>query len=66
MFVALYACTAGSKFVLPPRYDIHSCMAHATLNRITQLIASRTKEAGLPLEPFTAHDLRRLAPRSTK
>lgn len=34
-------------------------MSHATLNRVTQLIAARGKTAGLPLEPFTAHDLRR-------
>ena len=59
IFVALHTCAAGSRFVLPSRYDIHRCMSHATLNRITQLIASRAKEAGLPLEPFTVHDLRR-------
>lgn len=59
IFVALHTCAAGSRFVLPSRYEIHRCMSHATLNRITQLIASRAKEAGLPLEPFTVHDLRR-------
>lgn len=59
IFVALHTCAAGSKFVLPSRYAIHRCMSHATLNRITQLIASRAKEAGLPLAPFTVHDLRR-------
>ncbi|EQC0140446.1 TPA: tyrosine-type recombinase/integrase [Pseudomonas aeruginosa] len=59
IFVALHTCAAGSRFVLPSRYDIHRGMSHATLNRITQLIASRAKEAGLPLEPFTVHDLRR-------
>lgn len=59
IFIVLHTCAAGSRFVLPSRYDIHRCMSHATLNRITQLIASRAKEAGLPLEPFTVHDLRR-------
>ncbi|HGQ7767814.1 TPA: tyrosine-type recombinase/integrase [Pseudomonas aeruginosa] len=59
IFVALHTCAGGSKFVLPSRYEIYRCMSHATLNRITQLIASRAKEAGLPLEPFTVHDLRR-------
>ena len=59
IFVALHTCAAGSKFVLPSRYEIHRCMSQATLNRITQLIGSRAKEAGLPLEPFTVHDLRR-------
>ena len=34
-------------------------MSKATLNRVTLLIAERAKEAGLPLEPFTVHDLRR-------
>jgi integrase len=59
IFVALHTCAAGSRYVLPSRYDIYRCMSHATLNRITQLIASRAKDAGLPLEPFTVHDLRR-------
>ncbi|WP_052365241.1 phage integrase central domain-containing protein [Halotalea alkalilenta] len=44
------------------RKSEHRCMLYATLNRISQLIASRAKEAGLPLEPFTAHDLRRTGP----
>lgn len=28
-------------------------------NRVTQLVVERAKAAGLPLEPFTVHDLRR-------
>ncbi|MFT9637501.1 tyrosine-type recombinase/integrase [Alcaligenes phenolicus] len=59
IFVALHTCAAGSKFVLPSRYDADRCMSHATLNRVTQIIAERAKIAGLPLEPFTVHDLRR-------
>ena len=59
ILVALHTCAAGSKFVLPSRYEPTRCMSHATLNRVTQLIASRAQAAGLPLEPFTVHDLRR-------
>ncbi len=59
IFVALHTCAAGSKFVLPSRYDADRCMSNATLNRITQLMVERAKIAGVPLEPFTIHDLRR-------
>ncbi len=58
IFVALHTCAAGSKFVLPSRYA-DSCISKATLNRVTQLVVERAKVAGLPLEPFTVHDLRR-------
>lgn len=57
--MALHTCAAGSKFVLPSRYNADSCMSKATLNRVTQLVVERAKVAGLPLEPFTVHDLRR-------
>ena len=33
--------------------------AKATHNRVTQIVSERAKAAGLPLEPFTVHDLRR-------
>ncbi len=59
ILVALHTCAAGSKFMLPSRYEPTHCMSHATLNRVTQLIVERAKAAGLPLEPFTVHDLRR-------
>lgn len=59
IFVAPHTCAAGSKFVLPSRYDADRCMSKATLNRVTQIVAERAKAAGLPLEPFTVHDLRR-------
>jgi integrase len=36
IFIALHTCAAGSKFVLPPRYDADRCMSKATLNRVTQ------------------------------
>lgn len=59
IMIALRTCAAGSRYVLPSRYDADRCMSKATLNRVTLLIAERAKEAGLPLEPFTVHDLRR-------
>ena len=34
-------------------------MSNATLNRVTQLVAEAAKTKGLPLQPFTVHDLRR-------
>ena len=34
-------------------------MSRATINRVTSTIAFRAKQKGLPLEPFTLHDLRR-------
>ena len=33
IFVALHTCAAGSKYVLPSRYDPSRCMSKATLNR---------------------------------
>lgn len=59
IFIALHTCAAGSKFVLPSRYDADRCMSKATLNRVTQVIAEKAKESNLQLEPFTVHDLRR-------
>ncbi len=34
-------------------------MSNATLNRVTQLVVEAAKTKGLPLQPFTVHDLRR-------
>ena len=59
IFIALHTCAAGSKFILPSRYDADRCMSKATLNRVTQAIAEKAKKSNLPLEPFTVHDLRR-------
>lgn len=59
IMIALRTFAAGSRYVLPSRYDADRCMSKATLNRVTQVIAERAKAAGLPLEPFTVHDLRR-------
>ena len=59
IFVTLHACAAGSRFVFPSRYDAERCMSNVTLNRVTQLVAEAAKTKGLPLQPFTVHDLRR-------
>ncbi|MFN8820346.1 MAG: tyrosine-type recombinase/integrase, partial [Betaproteobacteria bacterium] len=59
IMVALRTCASSSKFLLPSRYDADRCMSKATLNRVTQIVVERAKEAKLPLQPFTVHDLRR-------
>ncbi len=59
IFIALKTCAGNSKYVLPSRYDADAPMSRATFNRITTAVAERAKKEGLPLEPFTVHDLRR-------
>ncbi|WP_372784580.1 tyrosine-type recombinase/integrase [Phenylobacterium sp.] len=59
IFIALKTCAGNSRYVLPSRYDADAPMSRATFNRITTAMAARAQEAGLPLEPFTVHDLRR-------
>lgn len=59
IMIALRTAAAGSRHVLPSRYDADRCMSKATLNRVTQVISERARALGLPLEPFTVHDLRR-------
>ncbi|QEZ46798.1 tyrosine-type recombinase/integrase [Cupriavidus oxalaticus] len=59
IMIALRMYSAGSRYILPSRYSADRCMSKATLNRVTQLISERAKAAGLPLDSFTVHDLRR-------
>jgi len=59
IFVALKTCAGNSRYVLPSRYDADAPMSRATFNRITTAVVVRAKKEGLPLEPFTVHDLRR-------
>jgi integrase len=59
IMVALRTCAAGSRYLIPSRYDGDKCMSNATLNRVTHLIAQRARANKLPLDPFTVHDLRR-------
>lgn len=59
IMIALKTCAGNSRYLLPSRYDADAPMSRATFNRITYSVVERAKEAGLPLEPFTVHDLRR-------
>jgi len=45
--------------LLPSRYDADAPMSRATFNRVTYSVVEQAKQEGLPLEPFTVHDLRR-------
>lgn len=59
IMIALKTCAGNSRYVLPSRYEADAPMSRATFNRVTTAVAERAKKAGLPLEPFTVHDLRR-------
>ena len=59
IMIALKTCAGNSRYLLPSRYDADAPMSRATFNRITYSVVERAKQEGLPLEPFTVHDLRR-------
>jgi integrase len=59
IMVALKTCAGNSRYLLPSRYDADAPMSRATFNRVTYAVVERAKNEGLPLEPFTVHDLRR-------
>jgi integrase len=59
IMIALKTCAGSSVYLLPSRYDADAPMSRATFNRIAHLVVDRAKKEGLPLEPFTVHDLRR-------
>ncbi|SOB87098.1 Integrase [Sphingomonas guangdongensis] len=59
IMVALKTCAGNSKYLLPSRYDADAPMSRATFNRVTYSVVERANSEGLPLEPFTVHDLRR-------
>lgn len=59
IFIALRTCSGNSRYVLPSRYDADAPMSRATFNRVTYSVVEQAKKEGLPLEPFTVHDLRR-------
>lgn len=59
IMIALKTCAGNSRYLLPSRYDADAPMSRATFNRITTAVVVRAREQGLPLEPFTVHDLRR-------
>lgn len=59
IMIALKTCATNSRYVLPSRYDADAPMSRATFNRVTMAVVGRARKKGLPLEPFTVHDLRR-------
>ncbi len=59
IMIALKTCAGNSRYLLPSRYDADAPMSRATFNRVTYAVVERAKVQGLPLEPFTVHDLRR-------
>ena len=59
IMIALRTCAGNSKYLLPSRYDADAPMSRATFNRVTYAAVEKAKQEGLPLEPFTVHDLRR-------
>ena len=59
ILVALKTCAGNSRYLLPSRYDADAPMSRATFNRVTYAVVEQAKKAGLPLDPFTVHDLRR-------
>ncbi|CAM5528679.1 Prophage integrase IntA [Mycolicibacterium aubagnense] len=59
IMIALKTCAGNSRYLLPSRYDADAPMSRATFNRVTYAVVERAKTEGLPLEPFTVHDLRR-------
>lgn len=56
---SLQARAGNSRYLLPSPHNADVPMSRATLNRVTTLVAARAKINGVPLEPFTVHDLRR-------
>jgi len=59
IMIALKTCAGNSRDLLPSRYDADAPMSRATFNRVTYSVVEQAKKDGLPLEPFTVHDLRR-------
>jgi integrase len=59
IMIALKTCAGNSRYLLPSRYDADAPMSRATFNRVTYSVVEQAKKEGLPLEPFTVHDLRR-------
>src|SRR6202051_4752261 len=59
IMIALRTCAGNSKYLLPSRYDADAPMSRATFNRVTYAVVEQAKKEGLPLEPFTVHDMRR-------
>lgn len=61
ILVALKTMAGGSRYILPPRYDIDSPMSSATLNQVMTLAYRLAQKEGQNLGKFGPHDLRRTA-----
>ncbi len=59
ILIALKTCAGNSKYLLPSRYDADAPMSRATFNRVIYATLDHAKKDGMPLSPFTVHDLRR-------
>jgi len=59
IMIALKTCAGNSRYLLPSRYDADAPMSRATFNRVTYAVVEQAKKEGLPLDPFTVHDMRR-------
>jgi integrase len=59
ILIALKTCAGNSRYLLPSRYDADAPMSRETFNRVTYSVVEQAKKDGLPLGPFTVHDLRR-------
>lgn len=59
IMMTLVTCAGSSEYLLPGRYDLDKPMSNATLNRVIDEVVAMAQKAGLPLDPFTVHDLRR-------
>lgn len=59
IMIALKTCAGNSPYLLPSRYEADQPMSRATFNRVTYAVVERANAEGLPLAPFTVHDLRR-------
>lgn len=59
MLIALKTCAAGSRYLLPSRYDPDKPMAGATLNLVLRSVVEAAKADGVTMTDFSPHDLRR-------
>src|SRR3546814_15764664 len=59
IMIALKTCAGNSRYPLPSRYDANAPMSRATFNRVPYADVEQAQTEGVPLEPFTVHDLRR-------
>lgn len=59
MLIALKTCAAGSRYLLPSRYDPDKPMSGATMNLVLRSVVEAAKADGVAMTDFSPHDLRR-------